>query len=271
MTELRGAHVLITGAASGLGRRMALGIAQRGGKTLSLWDVNLEGLDAVAEEVERSGAGARPVVCDVSDRSAVYTAAKRITEPVDILINNAGVVSGKSLLDIPDEQIRKSLEVNIHSLFWMIKAFLPAMIERNRGHIVTIASAAGLIGVPRLTDYCATKFAAVGLDESLRVELKKRAPGMRTTVVCPYYIDTGMFEGVKTRFSFLLPILTEENAVHKILRAIERNRPQLHMPLLVHSIPLLRLLPTSWFDAIARFMGISASMDEFVGRKPDST
>lgn len=262
---------MITGAASGLGRRMALGVARRGGRALSLWDVNRAGLDEVAAAVEELGARAFPVVCDVSDRRAVYAAAENLHETVDVLINNAGVVSGKSLLEIPDEQIQRSLEVNTHSLFWMVKAFLPAMIERNQGHIVTIASAAGLIGVPRLTDYCATKFAAVGLDESLRVELKKRAPGVRTTVVCPYYIDTGMFEGVKTRFSFLLPILEEEKAVEKILRAIERNRAELHMPALVHTIPLLRLLPTPWFDAIARFMGISASMDEFVGRNPDST
>lgn len=270
MTQFRGAHVVITGAASGLGRRMSLGIAKAGAAALSVWDVNRAGLDSVAQEVEALGARALPIVCDVSDRSAVYAAAQRVTEPVDILINNAGVVSGKSLFEIPDEGIQKSLEINLHSLFWMVKAFLPAMIERNRGHIVTIASAAGLIGVPRLTDYCASKFAAVGLDESLRVELRRRAPGVRTTVVCPYYIDTGMFEGVKTRFSFLLPILKEEKAVDKILRAVERDRAQLHMPLLVHSIPLLRLLPVSWFDAIARFMGISASMDEFVGRKPNS-
>ena len=265
MTELRDAHVVITGAASGLGRRMALGVAQRGG-TLSLWDVNGAGLDAVVAEVESLGGRAQPVVCDVSDRKAVYAAAAGITDPVDVLINNAGVVNGKSLLEIPDEQIERGLQINTHSLFWMIKAFLPAMIERNRGHIVTIASAAGLIGVPRLTDYCASKFAAVGLDESLRVELRKRAPGVRTTVVCPYYIDTGMFEGVKTRFSFLLPILEEAKVADKILKAVERDRPRLQMPALVHSIPLLRLLPVPLFDVIARLMGITASTDDFVGR-----
>lgn len=265
MTKLRGAHVVITGAASGLGRRMALGVARRGG-SVSLWDINRTGLAAVVEEVERVGGQAQPVVCDVSDRNAVYAAAETVDEPVDVLVNNAGIVNGKSLLDIPDEQIQRSLEVNTHSLFWMVKAFLPAMIERNRGHVVTIASAAGLIGVPRLTDYCASKFAAVGLDESLRVELRQRAPAIRTTVVCPYYVDTGMFQGVKTRFSFLLPILEEEKVAEKILTAIERNRAQLQMPLLVRSIPLLRLLPVSIFDAVARFMGISASMDDFVGR-----
>ena len=265
MTELRDAHVVITGAASGLGRRMALGVAKRGG-ALSLWDVNGPGLDAVIAEVESLGARAQPVVCDVSDRRAVYLAAAGIVDPVDVLINNAGVVNGQSLLEIPDEQIERSLQINTHSLFWMIKAFLPAMIERNRGHIVTIASAAGLIGVPRLTDYCASKFAAVGLDESLRAELRKRAPGVRTTVVCPYYIDTGMFEGVKTRFSFLLPILKEEKVADKILKAVERDRPRLQMPALVHSIPLLRLLPVPLFDVIAKIMGITASTDDFVGR-----
>ncbi|GMR22758.1 MAG: SDR family oxidoreductase [Acidobacteriota bacterium] len=268
MTELRDARVVITGAASGLGRRMALGVAERGG-TLSLWDVNEAGLDAVVAEIEGLGGRAQPVVCDVSDRRAVYAAAGGIAAPVDVLINNAGVVSGKSLLEIPDEQIERSLQINTQSLFWMTKAFLPAMIERNRGHIVTIASAAGLIGVPRLTDYCASKFAAVGFDESLRVELRQRAPGVRTTVVCPYYIDTGMFEGVKTRFSFLLPILKEAKVADRILKAVERDRPRLQMPALVHTIPLLRLLPVQWFDTVARVLGISASTDDFVGRNHD--
>lgn len=269
MTELRDARVVITGAASGLGRRMALGAAQRGAM-LSLWDVNAEGLDAVVAEVTSLGGRAQPVVCDVSDRRAVYAAAAADADPVDVLINNAGIVSGKSLLEIPDEQIERSLHINTHSLFWMTKAFLPAMIERNRGHIVTIASAAGLIGVPRLTDYCASKFAAVGFDESLRVELRQRAPGVRTTVVCPYYIDTGMFEGVKTRFSFLLPILQETKVADRILNAVERDRPRLQMPALVHTIPLLRLLPVPWFDAVARILGISTSTDDLIGRDNNS-
>jgi all-trans-retinol dehydrogenase (NAD+) len=140
------------------------------------------------------------------------------------------------------------------------------MIERGRGHLVTIASAAGLIGVARLSDYCATKWAAVGLDESLRVELAKTAPAIRTTVVCPFYVATGMFEGVKSRFPFLLPILDEETAAARVLRAVERNQHKLAMPFLVKTLPLLRLLPIAWFDAISNVMGINVAMDEFVGR-----
>jgi all-trans-retinol dehydrogenase (NAD+) len=266
MTAIAGSHVLVTGAASGLGRRMALGIARRKG-TLSLWDVNGEGLEAVREEVRALEASAAAFVVDVSDREAVYDAARRIERPVDVLVNNAGVVNGRTLLELADESIERSFSVNALSLFWTTKAFLPGMIERRRGHLVTIASAGGLIGVPKLSDYSASKFAAVGFDESLRAELKKSAPEVRTTLVCPFFIATGMFEGVTTRFSFLLPILDEEKVSERILRAIESNRERLLMPWMVKTIGPLRLLPVSWFDRIARFMGIHASMDDFIGRR----
>jgi all-trans-retinol dehydrogenase (NAD+) len=267
MTDFQGSRVLVTGAASGLGRRFALGIAARGGR-LVLWDLNREGLEKVAGEVEALGSRAFPDVVDVSKREEVYRAASRAQEPIDVLINNAGVVSGKSLLEIPDESIERTFAVNTLALFWTVKAFLPGMIERKRGHIVTIASAAGLIGVPRLTDYGASKWAAVGFDESLRMELRKLAPAIVTTVVCPYYIRTGLFEGAKSRFPRLLPLLDEERASERILRAIERGEKKLAMPAMVRTIPWVRLLPVSWFDAIAELMGINASMDDFVGRGP---
>ena len=107
MTALEGSRVLVTGAASGLGRRLALGIARRKG-TLVLWDLNREGLEKVAEEAR----GAELSIVDVSDREKLYEAARRIEGPVDVVINNAGVVSGKSLLDLPDESIEKSFAVN---------------------------------------------------------------------------------------------------------------------------------------------------------------
>jgi all-trans-retinol dehydrogenase (NAD+) len=266
MTILEGSSVLVTGAASGLGRRLALGSAQRKA-LLVLWDVNREGLETVGREVEALGSRVQYDVVDVSKREDVYEAAQRVPVPVDVLINNAGVVSGKSLLEIPDEKIERSFAVNTLALFWTVKAFLPGMIERRRGHLVTIASAAGLIGVPKLTDYGASKWAAVGFDESLRMELRKLAPAIRTTVVCPYYLRTGLFEGAKSRFPALLPLLDEETVAERILRAVERDKRKLVMPAMVHTIPWVRLLPVSWFDAIAEFMGINASMDDFTGRR----
>jgi len=266
MTALEGTQLLVTGAASGLGRRLALGAARKKAN-LVLWDLNQEGLEQVVSEIEAFGSRAHCEVVDVSKREQVYEAARRLQEPVDILINNAGVVSGKNLLEIPDEKIERSFAVNTLALFWTVKAFLPGMIERKRGHLVTIASASGLIGVPKLTDYAASKWAAVGFDESLRAELRKLAPAIRTTVVCPYYFRTGLFEGAKSRFPALLPLLDEETVSERILRAVERDKKKLVMPAMVHSIPWVRLLPLSWFDAVAEFMGINSSMDDFVGRQ----
>jgi all-trans-retinol dehydrogenase (NAD+) len=99
------------------------------------------------------------------------------------------------------------------------------------------------------------------------MELKKRAPAIRTTVICPYYIRTGLFEGAKSRFPRLLPILDEEDVSERVLRAIERNKKSVVMPAMVRTIPWVRLLPVSWFDWIAEVMGINASMDDFIGRR----
>mmetsp|Transcript_39481 Transcript_39481/g.35251 ORF Transcript_39481/g.35251 Transcript_39481/m.35251 type:complete len:95 (-) Transcript_39481:240-524(-) len=94
------------------------------------------------------------------------------------------------------------------------------MIAKNKGHIVTIASNAGLVGVCGLADYCASKFGAVGFDESLRMELRKIKSNVKTTCICPYYIDTGMFDGVKTRFPLLFPILKPNYVARRICNAI---------------------------------------------------
>ena len=151
------------------------------------------------------------------------------------------------------------------ALFWTVRAFLPSMIEQDKGHVVTIASAASLAGAPKLTDYCSSKFAAFGFDESLRLELKKLGSDVKTTIVCPYYIDTGMFDGVKTRFSWLLPILQPEAVVSRIVRAIKKDRRRLVMPWFIYSSWLSRLMPVAWYDALMDFFGVTRSMDEFHG------
>jgi all-trans-retinol dehydrogenase (NAD+) len=248
---------------------VALGLAERGAR-VSVWDLRREALDAVVAELERAGAQpARGFVCDVSRRADVYRVAAETASaggPVEVLVHNAGIVSGRPLLELPDEKIETTFAVNTLSLFWTTKALLPAMIERGIGHVVTIASASALIGVAKLSDYAASKWAAMGFDESLRAELRKTAPALRTTVVCPYYVDTGMFRGVRSRFPRLLPILREEDVGARIVRAIERDRRRLILPPAVGLLPLLRVLPVSVFDWIATFLGVNASMDEFEGR-----
>ena len=274
MTDLAGRTALITGGASGIGRLLALELTRRGARTV-LWDLDEAALaDADREVRQRAGASAPGYVCDVTDRRAVARVAAQVDDEigaVDVLVNNAGVVSGKPLLELTDEAIERTFAVNVLSLYWTTRAFLPGMIERGHGHVVTVASAAGLLGVARQTDYSASKHAAVGFDEALRVELKQTAPGIRTTVVCPYYIDTGMFTGVRTRFPLLLPILEPKDVAHRMADAIVRDRPRLVMPPLIGLLPAMRLLPVRAFDAVMNVLGVNATMQHFTGRADTAT
>ncbi|MCO5197822.1 MAG: SDR family oxidoreductase [Anaerolineae bacterium] len=268
MTKFRGKKVLITGAASGIGRLMAQKIAAKQAHVV-LWDINQAGLDTVAEELRTQGRVVSTYAVNLADREAIYAAAEQVKDEVgaiDVLINNAGIVSGQPLLDNPDERIMLTFNVNTLALFWMTKAFLPDMLAQNRGHIVTVASAGGIVGTARLTDYCASKFAAIGFDESLRLELERLHSKVRTTIVCPFYIDTGMFEGVKTRFGFLLPILKPDYVADRIIKTIESNGQRLIMPRFVYANYLVRILPVPVQDFLFGFFGINKSMDDFTGR-----
>jgi all-trans-retinol dehydrogenase (NAD+) len=237
MTDINGSRALITGAASGIGRLLARELG-KAGASLALWDIDAEGLSDARAELRSAGCDVDIYVCDLTRRE----------------------------VDISPAEIERTFQVNTLALFWTAKAFLPGMLERDRGHLVTIASAAGLAGTSKLTDYCSSKFAAVGFDESLRVELKRQGSRIVTTVVCPFYTDTGMFEGVRTRFPWLLPILDPEYVVRRTLRAIEKDRRRLVMPRFVYTGWPSRLLPVDWFDAMMAFFGISHSMDDFRGR-----
>lgn len=271
LSEIRGKNVVVTGGAGGMGRLVAAKMA-RLGATVCVYDVDPGALAEVVEQIE-AGTGRRVhgFVCDVADRGAVYRAAeevRRTAGPVDILVNNAGVVSGRRLMEIPDEEIERLMAVNVLSLFWVTKSFLPGMIERGAGHVVTMASAAGLLGVSKQTDYSASKHAAVGFAESLRVELKKAGhAGIRTTLVEPFYVDTGMFAGTNTRFPRVLPILDPERVTDRIVRAVRRDKQELKMPLMINLVPGLHMLPVELFDWLMDFFGVNDSMEGFVGRR----
>lgn len=266
--HIKGSHVLITGGGSGIGRLMALDAAQRGARRIVIWDLSEEAGQSACREIEALGiigTTATAEAIDVSDRRAVAAEAET-TGSIDILINSAGIVTGKPFLEASPEAIEKTMNVNVLALYWVTRAFLPGMLERNRGTVVNVASAAGLVGVAKQTDYSASKFAAVGFTESLRMELAKQRCKVSTLIVCPYYIDTGMFDGVTTRFPRLLPILRPEYVSKRILDAIEAGKSQLVMPRLVRILPILRVLPTAQFDWVMNLFGINNGMDGFAGR-----
>lgn len=252
-TRLSGATVLITGGGSGLGRRLALGAARRGSRVV-IWDVDVQRGTAVRDEIRAAGGLAEAHAVDVTDRGGVKAAAA-VAGPVDILVNNAGVVSGLALLDATEEAIERTMKVNVMALYWVTRGFLGGMVDRRRGTVVTIASAAALVGVARQTDYSASKFAAFGFNESLRAELRAGKIAVNTLAVCPYYIDTGMFDGVRTRWPLLLPILQEEQVATKVLDAIEAGRRKLVLPPIVNLLPALRVLPVGVFDRVMDVLG----------------
>ncbi|HQY28089.1 MAG TPA: SDR family oxidoreductase [Burkholderiaceae bacterium] len=269
MTQLSERNVLVTGAASGIGLLLAERFAARGARTI-LWDVDAVALEAALARVAAAGGGpAAAYVCDLSDRQSIESTAARVVARhgrVDVLVNNAGIVNGKRLLELSDAEIERTFAVNTLALFRTVRAFLPGMLAAGEGHVVTIASAAGIAAAPRLADYSASKAAAIAFDEALRLELARDAAPVRTTIVCPFFVATGMFAGARTRFPRLLPILAPSVVAARIVDAIEADRARLVLPAFVKSTWLLRLLPVAWFDAAMGFFGITRSMDDFTGR-----
>ncbi|MCE5974135.1 SDR family oxidoreductase [Sinirhodobacter sp. WL0062] len=262
MTQISGSTALVTGGASGIGLLMGEMLLQKGLAKLIVWDVSAANIETARA---RLGDKASFAQVDVTDTAVVLEAVAALDHSVDILVNNAGIIVGKPFADHTHAEIDRTMAVNSAALMHLARALLPAMIAQGRGHIVNIASAAGMVANPNMSVYCASKWAVIGWSDSLRLEMEAARTGVKVTTVTPYYIDTGMFHGVT---SPIIPILKPEPTAAKIIRAIERNRILLRMPGLVYTLPLVRgLLPTRLFDlVVGRFMGIYASMKGFKGR-----
>ncbi|MFN3605303.1 MAG: SDR family oxidoreductase [Leptonema sp. (in: bacteria)] len=272
--KIQNKNILITGGGSGIGKLMAIEASKKGAHTVIIWDVNRENLKKLNEDWQNNPNLQKTKLiiefCDVRNNNQIYQLAKKTLKEVgnvDILINNAGIVSGKSLLELSDEEIIKTFEINVLAYFWTTKAFLPHMIKNQSGFICNIISASALVGVYKLTDYASSKSAVFGFDESLRMEIQRNGWPVKNLAVCPFYINTGMFEGVKTRFPWLLPILDPEKVAKKILQSIEKDKRRLYMPWIIYLIPLGRLFPIRIFDWMMNFLGVNHTMDDFKGRK----
>lgn len=264
-------HVFLTGAGSGIGRLMAKRLGKMGSK-LSISDINLPGVEETKNILVKEGVPAANIHVmhlDVTKRASISEAAqsaKATFGTVTMLINNAGIVSGKSTLELTDAMIERTMAVNTTSHLHTIREFLPDMIANKKGHIVSIASMAGLAGIPALPDYCASKWGAIAIDESIRTELKKQGHYgyIKTTCICPYFINTGMFEGAKKAFPMY--ILDQDEVTDRIINAIRQEEASVVVPYRGNIVFLVKLLPTSVVDKISSILGISAAMDDFKGR-----
>jgi len=259
---------VVTGGASGLGRALAVALAARNVRVAVL-DVN-PGPDAPNDGKDHAGPPIAHYICDVSNWQEVESVAKNIRVQVGtptIVINNAGVVQAKLLLDLTHQDINQTFGVNTLAHFWTLKAFLPAMVEKKEGHIVTISSIMGILGIAQLTDYCASKASLIAMDQALRYELDHRynCPNIRTTLVCPGWITTPMFQAIKfptnPLFKFGYPPVQTDALAGAILGALEdQHSRRIFLPLFAYFTPYFNLLPSFARDFLQWFTGADYCM-----------
>lgn len=276
--HIKGTNVLITGGASGIGRIMGRICLEKGASNLIVWDINQENIDKTEAEfsdVKPAEAGVskgqiHSYIVNVSDPQAIKSAYEKVKSEVgevDILVNCAGIVRGNNTFDKQTVQdIDLTMDINANAPMYVALAVLSDMLRRDRGHICNIASAAGMLGVPKLSVYCASKWAVIGWTESMRVELKQARSHVRVTSVAPYFINTGMFDGVNSK---VFPILDPEKTAAKIIRAVEVGKSFRGIPFAYHFIRIWQgLLPNFLFDFIfGKVFGVYSVMDHFTGRR----
>ena len=228
MAELGGKVVLVTGAARGMGKLEAINFGREGCRVV-ISDVDGAELQKTSDEMNGLGLKAYPYLLNVSDRAACFELAEKVGRDVgaiDVLVNNAGVVECGDFLEMSEFSIRRMMEVNYLGQAWMMQAFVPDMVRRRSGHVVNICSSAGKVGVARLAAYCATKFAGIGLTDSVRAELRKS--GVNFTIVNPGFVNTGMFEG--TRVPTITSWQDPQKIADEVVTAVKKDRREIFIP-----------------------------------------
>jgi len=269
MRDLDGKRALVTGGASGIGRHVAERLVPEGTE-LVLVDLNEQTLNEALDEIETLGGKVSGYCLDITDTDSIFRLRDRVHEElgaIDILINNAGVVFGGAFLDVPFEKHVRTYRVNVEGLVAMTYAFLPDLLSRPDAHVVNIASAAGLIGLPWGASYASSKWAVIGFSESLRLELEMtKRDSVKVTTVCPSYVSTGLFEGARP--PKITAMLTPEGLAQEIVQGIKRNDVYVLTPWLVKLTPILKgVLPTRLFDLVGWALGASSSMAHWRGRE----
>jgi short-subunit dehydrogenase len=260
--------VLVTGGASGIGLAIAARMA-REGALLDLADCDEKSLAEAAAQLQESGASARTHVVDVTDAAqieALRGAVHRGGGPVDVLVNNAGVVFGGAFLDVPLERHATTYRVNVLGLVAMTHAFLPDLVAGTDGHVVNVASASAFIGLPYGATYASSKWAVLGFSESLALELELEGQRhVHVTAVCPSYVATGLFDGARPPLGTRL--LTAERVAERTVAAVLANRPRASMPWLAQVTPVLKgVTPLRLFYRVAALLRVNTSMMEWRGR-----
>lgn len=280
MKSVQGKRVLVTGAAMGMGRLFAERAVAEGAAAVVLWDLNEDALndtlEALAGLAEMSGSGTNVCgyIVDVASAQEVADTAAAVLDEVgtiDVLVNNAGIVRGNHYFWETDLQRDTTATIAVNTLapMYVTHAFLPAMVAgTGECRLLNLASAAGFTPNPRMAVYAASKWAVIGWSDSVRLELKQAgAQQVKVTTVCPYYVNTGMFDGARS--APLLPILDPADVVEEAWSAMLAGKPFVVLPKTVMLSEMLKgVIPTGVRDFIAdHIIGVYHTMEDFTGRE----
>jgi short-subunit dehydrogenase len=263
---LQDKRVLITGGGGGLGRALAKRFSDAGAYVI-VADLHSGAAEAVARDLKHAAAHR----LDVTDAADVRSVRDRVAAdgPIDVLVNNAGVVFGGPFATVPLELHTQTVAVNLNGVLTVTHAFFNDLLTRPEAHVVNVASASAFIPLPYGASYAASKWAILGFTESLRDEL--RLLGHRhvgVTSVCPSYVDTGLFAGaVPPR---LTRWLTADEVAEATVRAVLRNRPTVLLPRRIRFLFTIgALLPRDSWRRLLRRLGVTTSMTGWHGRLSD--
>jgi short-subunit dehydrogenase len=267
MNRLEDKTVLITGGASGIGKIMVRLMLERKAKVI-VWDINQERIDETLSEFSKKG-DVFGFNVDVSKVEQIQETARKVKQEigvVDVLINNAGIIVGKFFNEHSVTDITKTMDINANAPMFITMEFLDDMLSQNSGHICNIASSGGLISNPQMSVYVASKWSLIGWSDSLRLEMKQMNKKVGVTTIMPYYINTGMFDGVKSK----IPILEPEAAALTIVKAIEKNKKLVSIPGYIYRLTrfgqaVMSINAFDWFAG--NVLGIYKTMEHFIGRK----
>jgi len=231
MRSIRGKRALVTGAASGIGRAIALALAKEGAD-ICLVDINEAGLEEVAEAIDNLGVRMFPICCDVSRDREIAATVEKLLEAwggLEILVNNAGVLHYGPTHRMTEDQWERVMEVNLLAPIHFTRLLLRTLLRQPEAHLINVSSMYGLFATQKTAAYHATKFGLQGLTESLRAEYGRQ--GIGVTAVCPGYVTSNLFEAGTTsaqaeerRRPPAWACTTPDIVARKTIRAIYRNR-----------------------------------------------
>jgi all-trans-retinol dehydrogenase (NAD+) len=280
--NLSGQVAVVTGAGRGIGLATARRLCAAGCR-VAVWDTDeaalraaSDGLSAISQSI--TGGAVLTQRVDVTRPEEIAAAVAEVESalgPVDILVNNAGIFRPGSFLDRPVAEWASTFSVNLNAVAYVTHAVLPGMYQRNRGHIVNISSAAGLLGVPEMTVYSATKWGVLGFTESLRHEARNRGSAVRVSSVHPMYVTTGLFEGAKLKGigAIVVPQVKNHDTVAEAVveSALRRGKWMVLRPRSLRLAILLRgILPYRLFLLSVRLFGVHVSMQTWHGSGGES-